>query len=54
MNTPFIVINGSKGKTSTIKYFSYITNQLYKLNVLTYDYNEKLNVIEKIKINIDS
>jgi folylpolyglutamate synthase/dihydropteroate synthase len=49
MDTPLIIINGNKGKTSTIKYFSYITGNFYKYNVLTYNVID--NVITDILIN---
>jgi len=48
---PFISINGSKGKSSTVKYVSYIANQLYNLNVLTYEYDNHKNLISNITIN---
>jgi len=51
MDVPFIVINGSKGKSSTVNYLTYNLLQLYNLNILNYEYDEELNEIVSIKVN---
>jgi hypothetical protein len=51
MDVPFIVINGSKGKSSTVNYLTYILLQLYSVNILNYEYDEELNEIVNLKVN---
>lgn len=51
MDVPFIVINGSKGKNSTVNYLTYILIQLYNLKILNYEYNEEINEIVNVKVN---
>jgi hypothetical protein len=48
---PLVIIGGSKGKFSTCKYFSFISHQLYKYNILSFKYSETYRVITEIKIN---
>jgi hypothetical protein len=51
MNTPFIVINGDKGKSCTVKYLTYILHSLYKIDILNYEYDEDTKIITNIIIN---
>lgn len=51
METPFIVIQGTKGKASTVKYLSYSLHQLLNLNVLTYETDETKKNIIRVNIN---
>lgn len=51
MDTPLILVNGSKGKKSTIKYFSYLAGKFFKYNTLYYNFDNETETLKELIIN---